>query len=55
MYAHVMDVLQSPMQNNFCDCGLYVLAFVEAFMQDPIASSEAIRVRCLFISAVRTL
>ncbi|KAI0770157.1 hypothetical protein C8Q74DRAFT_1273751 [Fomes fomentarius] len=34
---------KSPMQNNFCDCGLYVLAFVEAFMRDPIVSSEAIR------------
>ncbi len=33
------------MQPNFCDCGVYVLAFVEAFMRDPIAASEAIRVR----------
>ena len=33
------------MQPNFCDCGVFVLAFVEAFMRDPEAASEAIRVR----------
>ncbi|RPD62835.1 hypothetical protein L227DRAFT_437947 [Lentinus tigrinus ALCF2SS1-6] len=33
------------MQPNFCDCGVFVLAFVEAFMRNPEASSEAIRVR----------
>ncbi|KAI0366641.1 hypothetical protein BV20DRAFT_1094668 [Pilatotrama ljubarskyi] len=31
------------MQKNFCDCGLFVLAFVEAFMKDPIHSMERIR------------
>ncbi|KAH9890080.1 hypothetical protein C8Q73DRAFT_653171 [Cubamyces lactineus] len=36
---------QAPMQKNFCDCGLFVLAFVEAFMKDPVKSVERIRVR----------
>ncbi|KAI0357362.1 hypothetical protein OH77DRAFT_1422202 [Trametes cingulata] len=34
---------KAPMQKNFCDCGLFVLAFVEAFMKDPIHSMERIR------------
>ncbi|RPD77389.1 hypothetical protein L226DRAFT_321252 [Lentinus tigrinus ALCF2SS1-7] len=34
---------KAPMQPNFCDCGVFVLAFVEAFMRNPEASSEAIR------------
>ncbi|KAH9925397.1 uncharacterized protein BXZ73DRAFT_103279 [Epithele typhae] len=32
-----------PIQKNFCDCGLFVMAFVDAFMQDPEKASEAIR------------
>ncbi|KAI1794794.1 hypothetical protein LXA43DRAFT_939951 [Ganoderma leucocontextum] len=34
---------KSPMQTNFCDCGLFVLAFVEAFMKDPTRAGEVIR------------
>ena len=37
--------MQGPHQKNFCDCGLYVTAIVDAFMQDPTGSSESIRVR----------
>ncbi|PIL22925.1 hypothetical protein GSI_15621 [Ganoderma sinense ZZ0214-1] len=34
---------KSPMQTNFCDCGLFVLAFVEAFMKDPTRAGDMIR------------
>ncbi|OJT12819.1 Ubiquitin-like-specific protease 2 [Trametes pubescens] len=34
---------KAPMQKNFCDCGLFVLAFVEAFMKDPVHSVERIQ------------
>ncbi|UPQ98960.1 ubiquitin-like protease [Chloropicon primus] len=27
--------LQCPRQNNFCDCGVFVLKFLEMFMDDP--------------------
>ncbi|KAI0771125.1 hypothetical protein BD413DRAFT_458596, partial [Trametes elegans] len=33
---------KAPMQKNFCDCGLFVLAFVKAFMADPARSIERI-------------
>ncbi|KAI0755308.1 hypothetical protein C8Q80DRAFT_424740 [Daedaleopsis nitida] len=36
---------KAPMQDNFCDCGLFVLAFVDEFMRDPVRSAELIRVR----------
>ncbi|CDO70841.1 hypothetical protein BN946_scf184801.g34 [Trametes cinnabarina] len=35
--------VKGPMQQNFCDCGLFVLAFVEAFMKDPLKSMECIQ------------
>ncbi|TBU61831.1 hypothetical protein BD310DRAFT_766107, partial [Dichomitus squalens] len=35
-------LVQSPLQTNFCDCGLFVLAFVEVFMDDPVRAGELI-------------
>ncbi|KAI8978855.1 hypothetical protein BD414DRAFT_120430 [Trametes punicea] len=35
--------VKGPMQKNSCDCGLFVLAFVEAFMKDPGRSIERIQ------------
>ena len=40
------------MQTNFCDCGLFVLAFVDAFMKDPTRAGEVIRVCGLPIHVV---
>ncbi|RDA83354.1 hypothetical protein CP532_3719 [Ophiocordyceps camponoti-leonardi (nom. inval.)] len=30
-----MKAKDVPMQNNFCDCGLFVLGYVEEFLKDP--------------------
>ncbi|KAI0820439.1 hypothetical protein BC628DRAFT_1397444 [Trametes gibbosa] len=34
---------KAPMQKNFCDCGLFVLAFAAAFMKDPDHSVACIQ------------
>ncbi|KAF8270824.1 hypothetical protein EI94DRAFT_1721987 [Lactarius quietus] len=39
MQAHV------PRQNNYCDCGIYLLHFAKTFMKNPELSSEIIKNR----------
>lgn len=34
-----------PCQPNYCDCGVYLIHFVQAFMKDPVRQSEGILVR----------
>ena len=38
-------MLQVPQQPNFCDCGLYILHFVEQFLSDPANMTRYIVVR----------
>ncbi|OLY83028.1 Ubiquitin-like-specific protease 2 [Smittium mucronatum] len=33
---------KAPIQPNFCDCGLYVLQYVEEFLEDPVKISSAV-------------
>ena len=40
--------IQVPAQPNYCDCGVYLLHFVEQFMSDPETFSQQILVRFIF-------
>ena len=42
LYAH--QILQVPTQDNYCDCGLYLLHFAKVFMEDPAKSFHTILV-----------
>ncbi|KAI9834565.1 MAG: hypothetical protein M1819_002941 [Sarea resinae] len=33
--AHGMTAKEIPLQDNFCDCGLYLLGYVVKFLEDP--------------------
>ncbi|KAJ2846813.1 hypothetical protein IWW36_004166 [Coemansia brasiliensis] len=34
---HVGKYAKMPLQNNFCDCGVYLLQYIEEFLKDPPA------------------
>ncbi|KAJ2615061.1 hypothetical protein H4S08_001418 [Coemansia sp. RSA 1365] len=44
-----------PLQNNFCDCGIYLLQYVEEFLKDPHAFTSlalnGVNMRSMFTSA----
>ena len=37
-----MKVRGLPEQNNFCDCGIFVLGYMEEFLKDPEGSVRGI-------------
>ncbi|PHH78099.1 hypothetical protein CDD80_7392 [Ophiocordyceps camponoti-rufipedis] len=40
-----MKAKDVPTQNNFCDCGLFVLGYVEEFLKDPYGNARKLLMR----------
>jgi len=41
-YMRAHWTVQVPTQDNYCDCGLYLLHFAKVFMEDPVKSFHTI-------------
>lgn len=47
----IILLLQSPLQQNMCDCGVFLLHYVEVFLRHPVQVLDAIVVRIFFFES----